>query len=292
MNRVTNLIALKIFQKLKSIAYVISIWFVSVFAIDANAQHNKKTVEAENGTYVYCYHKNGTISTEEFHSNSTLYMAGGYARAFDSKGKEIYYMGTSRSGLISSVIFSYYESGAIKKAEYNSHPDAGIQWYQKVTEFDEDGKVIRESEMRDDYTVTITLPDTTYHRLLKEEEERQRQKDAEQLKQKQENERADSANFYTHDRIILDDENIQEYIPNPEEGYREITLRSKNGKLVSYTIEYYKRTEGVIKIVRTYYKNGRVHEEYMYEKLVWHYRVYSKKGVLINEQLNQSGQHP
>ncbi|MBK8927264.1 MAG: hypothetical protein IPM74_15445 [Crocinitomicaceae bacterium] len=280
----------KIFQILKINTLFICGW--SLFAISANAQYNKKTVEAENGTFVYCYHKNGKISTEEFHSNSMQYMAGGYARAYDSKGTEIYYMGTSRSGLISSVNFSYYESGAIKKAEYNSHPDAGIQWYQKVTEFDEDGKVVRESEMRDDYTVTVSLPDTLYHRLLKEEEERQRQKEAERLKQEKENERADSANFFINEKVVLDDKNIQEFKPNAEDGYREITIKSAKGKLISYTLEYYKRNDGVIKIVRIYYKNGRVHEEYIYEKLVWHHRVYSKKGILISEKLNQSGQHP
>lgn len=251
-------------------------------------QLNQKSVEKKEGSYVYCYHKNGKLSTEEFRNSSSQYMAQGYAKAFDNTGNEIYNQPTSRSGLLSSVIFTYYESGAIKSAEYNSHPDGGIQWYKKTSYFDESGKITNEFEMSDDMSVTyFQLPDTAYLRLEKDREALEKKKQADELKQKREQIVKDSTAFFIRTKEQQEDGYTLEYIPDPINGTRQQII-SRSGKVIQITTEYYVKTSGVQTIRRTYYKNGRIEEEFIYEAQIWHYRKYDKRGKLIEEKLNQS----
>lgn len=252
------------------------------------AQLNQKRVEKNEGAYVYCYHKNGKISTEEFRNSSSQYMAQGYAKAFDKTGKEIYNQPTSRSGQLSSVQFTYYESGAVKSAEYNSHPDAGIQWYKKTTYFDEDGKITGEYELSDDMRVTyFQIPDSTYWQLEKDREALEKKKKEDELKQKREQFIKDSTAFFCVSKEQLEDGSTLEFIPDPKNGTRQQVM-SKSGKVTQITTEYFVKTNGVQTIRRTYYKNGRIQEEFIYEAQIWHYRKYDKKGKLIEEKLNQS----
>lgn len=253
------------------------------------SQHNQKFVEKSDGTYSYCYHKNGKISTEEFRPSSHQYMAQGYAKAFDPKGVEIYNALTSRSGQISSVWFTYYENGAVKSAEYSSHPDAGIQWYKKTTWFDESGKITSEAEYSHDDHVTLThaLPDSTLQRMEKEREERDLRAKQEQVKQEKEQFSKDSAAFYLTTTEVQDDGTTVSYISDPEHGKREQIVTRKN-KIVKTTTDYFIKTQGIQSITRTYFKNGRIHEEYTYEAQIWHYREYDQKGHIVQEILNQS----
>jgi hypothetical protein len=263
---------------------------LSIFALAINgfSQLNQKHVERNEGIYVYCYHKNGKLSTEEFRNSSSQYMAEGYAKAFDNTGKEIYNQPTSRSGLLSSVMFTYYESGAVKSAEYNSHPDGGIQWYKKTTYFDESGKITNEIELSDDMRVTyFQLPDTAYLRLERDREALKQKKRKDELKQKRDQFVKDSSAFYISSKERLEDGSTVEFIPDPNNGTRQQII-SRSGKVIQITTEYFVKSAGVQTIRRTYYKNGRIEEEFIYEAQIWHYRKFDKKGKLIEEKLNQS----
>jgi hypothetical protein len=87
------------------------------------------------------YFKNGKIATSQCYDNDDRW---GRAKAFDSKGKEIYDRELRRIAGHSSVNFSFYPSGAVSKAEWSSAPDAGIQWYRTTTYFSEEGKITGE----------------------------------------------------------------------------------------------------------------------------------------------------
>lgn len=267
---------------------LVTIVLVLFNGINTFSQLNQKQVEKQEGTYVYCYHKNGKISTEEFRNSSSQYMAQGYSKAFDKAGKEIYNQPTSRSGQLSSVRFTYYESGAIKSAEYNSHPDAGIQWYKKTTYFDEEGKITGEYELSDDMRVTyFQIPDTAYWQLEKDREALEKKKKEDELKQKREQFVKDSSAFFLTSKVQLEDGSILEFIPDPKNGTRQQVI-SKSKKVIQITTEYFVKSNGVQTILRTYYKNGRIDEEFIYEAQIWHYRKYDKKGKLVEEKLNQS----
>jgi hypothetical protein len=258
------------------------------FALKSFSQLNQKYVERQDGAYVYCYHKNGKLSTEEFRNSSSQYMAQGYAKAFDNTGKEIYNQPTSRSGQLSSVIFTYYENGAVKSADYSSHPDGGIQWYKKTTYFDEAGNITGEFELSDDMHVTyFQLPDTAYLRLEKDREALEKKKQADELQRKRDQFVKDSSAFFISSKEQLEDGSTVEFIPHPINGTRQKII-SKSGKVIQITTEYYVKSSGVQTIRRTYYKNGRIEEEFIYEAQIWHYRKYDKKGKLIEEKLNQS----
>jgi len=263
-----------------------------LFLVPGFSQYKEKRVEKPEGVYIYSYHKNGKLSTEQFHNTAPDYMSQGYAKAFNKEGKEIYAENTSRTGLLSSVQFSFYESGAVRKAEYNSHPDAGIQWYRKITEFDEDGNITNVMEMSDDMTTTtiLSIPDTAYHRIEKEREQREREKQEKALKEKREQYVNDSLTFYVKGKIENEDGTFTEFIPDPLNGTRQ-TVLSKSGKVIETQIEYFDKTKGIQSVRRTYFKNGRIHEEFIYEGQIWHYREYDKKGKLIREILNQSVAH-
>jgi hypothetical protein len=250
-----------------------------------SAQLNQKFVEKKEGSYSYAYHKNGKISTEEFRTNNTQYMAQGYAKAFDNTGVEIYNQPVSRSGMLSSVQFSYYENGAVKSADYSSHPDAGIQWYRKISYFDESGKITSESELSHDMHATIQVPDSVYQRMEDERKLAEQQKHEEKLKQEKEKYSKDSAAFYVTIVEQLEDGTVSEFIPDAEHGKREQVITRK-GKIIKTTTEFFIKTPGIQSITRTYFKNGRIHEEYTYEEKIWHYREYDQKGRIVQEILN------
>lgn len=80
----------------------------------------------------------------------------GYAKAFNFKGEEIYHRYIRRFAGHASVHFQHHPNGMVKKAEYSSHPDAGIQWYRTYTHFDEQGNII--SEIEDNWDTRVTVP--------------------------------------------------------------------------------------------------------------------------------------
>jgi len=80
----------------------------------------------------------------------------GYAKAFNFKGEEIYHRYIRRFAGHASVHFQHHPNGMVKKAEYSSHPDGGIQWYRSYTHFDEQGNIT--SEIEDNWDTRVTVP--------------------------------------------------------------------------------------------------------------------------------------
>lgn len=106
--------------------------FLIIFSLSSIAQ--KKDT-----TFTIRYHSNKKISTKQVNLRNELYQ--GYAKAFDKNGKEIYSRQIRNIAGHSSVVFSYYASGAVQKANFTGHPDGGIQWDDVTHYFDENGKV-------------------------------------------------------------------------------------------------------------------------------------------------------
>jgi hypothetical protein len=80
----------------------------------------------------------------------------GYAKAYNLKGEEIYHRYIRRFAGHASVHFTHHPNGMVKKAEYSSHPDGGIQWYRSYTHFDEQGNIT--SEIEDNWDTRVTIP--------------------------------------------------------------------------------------------------------------------------------------
>ncbi len=101
------------------------------------------------------YFKNGKIST------TSCYFAdkyGGQALAYNQKGEIIGEWHVSRMHQLSSVHFTYHANGGVYKAEYSSHPDAGIQWYRSTTTYNEAGVKVDFWQMSHDDLVTFYDP--------------------------------------------------------------------------------------------------------------------------------------
>ncbi len=126
-------------------------------------------VWAQEKEYPHCqrtYFRNSKkVSTTQCYDANDRW---GRAQAFDKAGKQIYEWELRRIAGHSSVQFSYYDDGAVKKAEWSSAPDGGIQWYRSTTLFDEDGRVT--SETKDSYDdgpgTQPYLPGTTRKTLV------------------------------------------------------------------------------------------------------------------------------
>lgn len=104
----------------------IILFLLSLFTLVASAQNCQIT-----------YFENGNKASEKCNDED---MQRGSARVFDMDGKLIGEWELSRSGIYSSVSFSFHDNGMIHKVRYSSHPDGGIQWFRSYTTYDKDGK--------------------------------------------------------------------------------------------------------------------------------------------------------
>lgn len=102
----------------------------------------------------YTYFKGGKVSTSQCFDTENRW---GQARAFNKAGEIIYEKELRRIAGHSSVSFSFYENGGVKKAEWSSAPDAGIQWYHSSTSFSEDGNVTHEEHQNWDDNPGTTI---------------------------------------------------------------------------------------------------------------------------------------
>lgn len=82
----------------------------------------------------------------------------GKAIAFDRNGKKIYENGVRNIGGTAGVTFSYYDDGAVKTAHYHSQPDGGIQWYDVLTHFSQEGVVTGEDDNGYDRMHNVLAP--------------------------------------------------------------------------------------------------------------------------------------
>lgn len=259
------------------------IFIIIGISISGFSQLNYKTKETDDGMFTYTYHKNGKLSTEQFYPNRNIYGEQGYAKAFSYNGDVIYEKPTSRTALLSSVTFSYYTNGAIKCAEYNSHPDAGIQWYRSFTYFDEYGIQTGFNELSHDMQVTVFyIPDSS-----NQYEEKPNKQDL--LKQNKyqfeiaEQRKRDSLAFFVIDTIQIGKDTIVMFIPETQNGLiRKQTLIKH--KLIMEEIIFFKPINGIVSIERNFYKNGVCSFERIVYANVSTYRRWNKKGVIIEEK--------
>lgn len=84
---------------------------------------------------MYTKFKNGKNSTAECVDER----GSGTATAYNLKGEVIGTWTMGRMHQLSAVHFTFHPNGMVHKAEYSSHPDAGIQWYRSTTEYNEEG---------------------------------------------------------------------------------------------------------------------------------------------------------
>ncbi len=132
---------------------LIILFLLSLFTVVASAQNCQIT-----------YFENGDKASEKCYDED---MRRGNARVFDLDGNVIGEWELSRSGIYSSVNFSFHENGMIHKVRYSSHPDGGIQWFRSYTTYDKEGKKINYSEERHDDKLTLLTPDTSSRKVKK-----------------------------------------------------------------------------------------------------------------------------
>lgn len=118
-------------------------WFLTLLWLAAaNDYIQAKDLEACTNHYF----KNKKVATSECWDKAHKI---GVAKAYNAKGAIIYEKELRKVGGHSTVRFTYYASGAVKRAAWRSVPNGGIQWYSSVTTFSEDGKVT--DLVEDDY---------------------------------------------------------------------------------------------------------------------------------------------
>ena len=111
----------------------------------AKAQLGCRESTAKDGfTVKTCFHKNGKPSSIE--KWDAIHRQGSIT-CYDAAGKEIFYESLRRFGGHASVYLDYYANGQIKKAEYSSAPDGGIQFWHTIYKFDEAGNQTDKTDM-------------------------------------------------------------------------------------------------------------------------------------------------
>lgn len=117
----------------------ITILFIHFFD-SSTAQFNCKTIkDSADKIITYCYHSNKKISTVEMWD---INKHNGLITGFNATGKEIFKYYLRRFSGHASVHKIYYPNGQIKKIEYSSAPDGGIQFWHIIQKFDENGNQI------------------------------------------------------------------------------------------------------------------------------------------------------
>lgn len=100
------------------------------------AQPKPRTIATDTGSVVLHYFTSGQVSTKEWRDKDGRW---GRSWAYKRTGEVIFEGQTRRFAGHASVRFSYHPNGAVSKVETSDAPDAGIQWYQSTTTFDEAG---------------------------------------------------------------------------------------------------------------------------------------------------------
>ncbi len=104
--------------------------------LSVSAQIGRQELHTDSGTVVLHFFDTGEISTKEWLDNDKRW---GRATAYDRDGKEIFSYNTRTIAGHASVSFRYHANGGISRADISHAPDAGIQWYNSTTTFDEHG---------------------------------------------------------------------------------------------------------------------------------------------------------
>lgn len=119
------------------------------------SQLNQEIKETKDGWMTTTFHENGEVASEIFRTKDGFYGAQGFAKVYNDQGELIYESPISRSTLIISVTFKFYQNGAVKQINYSEHPDGGIQWYRKWIYLNEAGEIIMEDQQSWDDSFNI-----------------------------------------------------------------------------------------------------------------------------------------
>jgi len=106
-------------------------------------QHGRKEVRTDSGSVVLHHLRTGEVSTREWRDKNDHW---GRSWAYKRTGEVIFVGETRRVAGHASVHFSYHGNGAVSKVDVSDAPDAGIQWYNSTTTFDEHGDQTGHSE--------------------------------------------------------------------------------------------------------------------------------------------------
>lgn len=132
----------------------------------AKAQSGCKLSTAKEGSTVKtCFHKNGKPSSVE--TWDAIHRQGSIT-CYNAAGKQIFYESLRRFGGHASVYLDYYANGQIKKAEYSSAPDGGIQFWHTIYKFDEAGNQTDKIDMSQPDGHPVLVPvfyDTSKHAI-------------------------------------------------------------------------------------------------------------------------------
>jgi len=141
---------------------------ISVLCLPAMAQLNCLTKKADNKSVVTCKHLNGKPSTLESWDDDNHW---GNVTGYDRNEKELFNYGLRKIGGHASVYLDYYTNGQVKKAEYRSAPDGGIQYYHIITEYDENGNQTRHMDFSqpDGIPRILTVPDPSSPKPIQKE---------------------------------------------------------------------------------------------------------------------------
>ena len=140
--------------------------FILILVCQRNlAQVACKTRTLEEGSKEKtCFHLNKKPSIVELWDSDRRF---GSIKAFNNSGVELFTYYLRTVGGHSSVYLDYYPNGQIKKAEYSSAPDGGIQFWRIIHHFDDQGKQTSYS----DFSQPDGRPHLFIPELLKEKTE-------------------------------------------------------------------------------------------------------------------------
>jgi len=123
---------------------------------NASAQLNCTTTEKTDSLVTRCFHANRNVSTRVVWDKDKRW---GQAEAFDSHGNKIINYQLRRLAGHASISFLYHSNGQIRRAEFSSAPDGGIQYYNMIHEFDEAGNQTHFTDLsRPDGFPQLTIP--------------------------------------------------------------------------------------------------------------------------------------
>jgi hypothetical protein len=100
-------------------------------------QLNCTTKQTQDSIVTTCFHRNHNPSTIERWNSAKTW---GNMTGYDSRGKQIFHHDLRRFAGHASVYLQYHPNGQVRKAEYSSAPDGGIQFYRIIQEFNEQGE--------------------------------------------------------------------------------------------------------------------------------------------------------
>jgi hypothetical protein len=155
--------------------FIYFILFLLLISPQSYTQLNCKKTKTSDSNVETCLHKNGKISTIQ---TWDLTRRNGSIEGFNNQGQSIFKFYLRTYAGHASAQWEYYPNGQVKKVNYSSAPDGGIQHYSGSRTYDENGN--QTSSYDDEY------PPRLITRI-----------DLEQIKKNEKIESESSKNYYT-----------------------------------------------------------------------------------------------